>query len=217
MEQLFKSIEKRLKPTKEEIKTIGVVRSGYIADNGKRPKNTPDTLEICPRIRVLIIGKANTGKLTILQKMCGTTDTPTVIDRNGREIDPSILEDLTFMRGMHDIENELFFPSNPRLRFHDSRGFEAGSTEEIDKVRSFIADRANRIELKDRLHIIWYCVPMDQKRVLRKAELTFFENGTGDGQVVFVIVPAGKLTTIQSPSSFFLPSGMDKLYMHSPI
>ncbi|KAG8938861.1 hypothetical protein FRC03_006843, partial [Tulasnella sp. 419] len=87
-------------------------------------------------------------------------------------------------RGMHDIENEIHYPSNPRFVFHDSRGFEAGSTEEIDKVRSFIKQRAAENELKDRLHVIWYCVPMDQKRVLGKGELSFFENGTGDVPVV---------------------------------
>ncbi|KAG8941654.1 hypothetical protein FRC03_004252 [Tulasnella sp. 419] len=159
MEQLFKSIEKRLKSNKKEIKLTGLVTSGIIAGNNKKPQNTPDTLQImqvCPRLRVVIIGKENSGKTTILQKMCGTTDTPIVIDRNGQQIDPSTLEVPTAMRGMHDIENEIFFPSNPRLIFHDSRGFEAGSSDEIDEVRSFIADRSNRIELKDRLHVIWY-------------------------------------------------------------
>ncbi|KAG8911616.1 hypothetical protein FRC02_006494, partial [Tulasnella sp. 418] len=161
----------------------GVVGSSTLNTNDEEMKDTPEILRIrrkCPRFRILVIGKANSGKTTILQKMSGTTDTPIVRDRNGEKIDPSILEDPTAMRGMHDIENEIHYRRNPRFVFHDSRGFEAGSTEEIDKVRSFIKQRAAENELKYKLHVIWYCVPMDQKRVLGKGELSFFENGTGD-------------------------------------
>ncbi|KAG8941729.1 hypothetical protein FRC03_004033 [Tulasnella sp. 419] len=185
--ELLKSIGKHFKPAQKDIPTTGVVGSSSLAGKSKDMKDTPEILRIsekCPRFRILIIGKANSGKTTILQKMCETTDTPIVTDRNGKEIDPSILEDPTAMRGMHDIETEIYYPSNPRFVFHDSRGFEAGSTEEIEKVRSFIEQRSAQNELKDRLHVIWYCVPMDQKRVLGKAELTFFENGTGDVPVV---------------------------------
>ncbi|KAG8949132.1 hypothetical protein FRC03_000445 [Tulasnella sp. 419] len=165
----------------------GIVGSSTVNTHDEEMKDTPEILWIrhkCPRFRILVIGKANSGKTTILQKMSGTTDTPIVRDRNGEKIDPSILEDPTAMRGMHDIENEIYYPSNPHFVFHDSRGFEAGSTEEIDKVRSFIKQRAAENKLKDRLHVIWYCVPMDQKRVLGKAELSFFENGTGDVPVI---------------------------------
>ncbi|KAG8958586.1 hypothetical protein FRC03_009001, partial [Tulasnella sp. 419] len=181
---LLKSIGKHFK---KDIPTTGVVGSSSLASKGKDIKATPEILKIrdkCPRFRILIIGKANSGKTTILQKMCGTTDTPIVTDQNGKQIDDSVLEDPTAMRGMHDIENEIYYPGNPGFVFHDSRGFEAGSTEELDKVRSFIAQRSARHEVKDRLHVIWYCVPMDQKRVLGKAELSFFENGTGDVPVV---------------------------------
>lgn len=34
----------------------------------------------CPKFRVLIIGKANAGKTTILQKVCNTTENPTAVD-----------------------------------------------------------------------------------------------------------------------------------------
>ncbi|KAG8938179.1 hypothetical protein FRC03_007540 [Tulasnella sp. 419] len=116
--------------------------------------------------------------------MCGTTDTPVVIGEDGEEIDHSVLESPTAMRGMHDIENEISYPSNPRFVFHDSRGFEAGSTDEMDKVRNFIAQRSAQRDLKDRLHVIWYCVPMDSRRILSTAESAFFEKGTGDVPVI---------------------------------
>ncbi|KAG8912235.1 hypothetical protein FRC02_006104 [Tulasnella sp. 418] len=165
---------------------LGVVGSSIVAGGDEDNEDTPEILKIrrmCPRFRILIIGKANSGKTTILQKMCGTTDTPVVIDKDGKKIDPSILEDPTVMRGMHDIENEISYPSNCRFVFHDSMGFEAGSVDEMDKVRNFIAQRSSsQGDLKDMLHVIWFCVPMDTGRVLSNAELAFFENGTGDGR-----------------------------------
>ena len=39
-----------------------------------------------PSFRILIIGKANAGKTTILRKICETTDTPTVVNRNGETV-----------------------------------------------------------------------------------------------------------------------------------
>lgn len=58
-------------------------------------------------------------------------------------------------RGIHDIENELIFKSNPQFVFHDSRGFESGSVDEVDNVKTFIAQRAASNELSKQLHAIW--------------------------------------------------------------
>jgi hypothetical protein len=64
--------------------------------------------------------------------------------------------DLTYsQRGLHDIENEMVFRSNPGFVFHDSRGFEAGGDSEFDKVKAFIADRSKETDLKNRIHAIW--------------------------------------------------------------
>jgi len=58
-------------------------------------------------------------------------------------------------RGIHDIENQLIFKSNPQFIFHDSRGFESGSLDEIETVKSFIAKRALGKTLPEQLHAIW--------------------------------------------------------------
>jgi AAA+ ATPase superfamily predicted ATPase len=58
-------------------------------------------------------------------------------------------------RGIHDIENQLIFKSNPQFIFHDSRGFESGSLDEIETVKSFITERARSRELPEQLHAIW--------------------------------------------------------------
>jgi GTPase SAR1 family protein len=40
----------------------------------------------CPHFRVLIIGRANAGKTTILKKVCNTTDEPRIYDPDGKEV-----------------------------------------------------------------------------------------------------------------------------------
>ncbi|KAG1791240.1 GTP-binding protein [Suillus plorans] len=123
------------------------------------------------RFRILIIGRANAGKTTILQRVCDTRENPEIYDSAGEKIDPTV-----FPRGLHDIENEMVFPSNPGFVFHDSRGFEAGGQSEFDKVKAFITRRSNkRLGFDGRIHVIWYCIPMDEDaRSFTEAEVKFF-------------------------------------------
>jgi hypothetical protein len=46
-----------------------------------------------PRFRILIMGRANAGKTTILQRVCKTTEAPEVIDRNGNKVGPHLYPD----------------------------------------------------------------------------------------------------------------------------
>jgi hypothetical protein len=88
----------------------------------------------------------------------------------GNQIDPAVLmasrevghvycgwqhHSTGFQRGVHDIENEMVFRSNPGFIFHDSRGFEAGGHSEFDKVNDFIVRRSQEKRLSDRIHVIW--------------------------------------------------------------
>ena len=71
-------------------------------------------------------------------------------------ISPSNSSSLSIaQRGIHDIEYQLIFRSNPQFIFHDSRGFESGSSDEIETVKSFIARCARSRELSEQLHAIW--------------------------------------------------------------
>lgn len=45
-----------------------------------------DDYHVANRFRVLIMGKANAGKTTILDKMCGSTDVPTVRNEHGKRV-----------------------------------------------------------------------------------------------------------------------------------
>jgi hypothetical protein len=59
-------------------------------------------------------------------------------------------------RGQHDITDELMFSNHKGYVFHDTRGFESGSTNELKIVQEFVRDRAGRKRLQDRLHAIWF-------------------------------------------------------------
>ena len=39
-----------------------------------------------PRFRVLIMGRANAGKTTILQRVCNTTEQPKIFNQDGHEV-----------------------------------------------------------------------------------------------------------------------------------
>jgi len=90
-------------------------------------------------------------------------------------------EDPRRQRGHHNIEDELIFTNHKGYVFHDSRGFEAGSEDELKIVQEFVTRKSRERRLKNRLHAIWlvlqhvystgyrmfllrYCIPMDNNR-----------------------------------------------------
>ncbi|KAJ7193864.1 GTP-binding protein [Mycena pura] len=133
-----------------------------------------DVRSKCKRFRVLVVGRANAGKTTLLKKVCRSVEDPEIWSPSGEKIDASVVEG-SDERGIHDIENQLIFKSNPQFVFHDSRGFESGSVDEVDNVKKFIAKRAASNELSEQLHAIWYCMPTDTNRPSLKADEDFFD------------------------------------------
>ncbi|KAG1776633.1 GTP-binding protein [Suillus placidus] len=130
------------------------------------------------RFRILIIGRANAGKTTILQRVCKTRENPEIYNSAGEKVQSMIpvVPRGCSQRGVHDIENEMVFRNNPGFVFHDSHGFEAGGNSEFHSVKAFIASRSNsRRKLSDRIHVIWYCIPMDEDgRSFTEGEVKFF-------------------------------------------
>ncbi|KAI9567675.1 hypothetical protein HD554DRAFT_930281 [Boletus coccyginus] len=148
------------------------------------------------RFRILVVGRANAGKTTLLQRLCKSTDSPIVRNRAGEKIDIDVKG--TVGRGGHDIEHEISFKDNERFVFHDSRGFDAGSEDELQKVQSFIEERAKEQEPANRLHAIWYCIPMNEHgRPITSAEEFFFSKGVaGNVPVIAVFTKFDALHTI---------------------
>jgi len=87
---------------------------------------------------------------------------------------------------MHNIEDELIFTKHAGYIFHDSRGFEAGGVDELKFVQEFIRRKSRERQLKDRLHVIWYCIPMDNARP--ELDLKFFDDICPDKNVPVVAV-----------------------------
>ncbi|KAH9178942.1 hypothetical protein EDB89DRAFT_1842968 [Lactarius sanguifluus] len=135
------------------------------------------------RFRVLIIGRANAGKTTILQRVCDTTGSP-IIYRGNEEVRGQTF--FYLRRGEHTIDDELRFSNDGRYVFHDSRGIESGSTEELEILKEFIRRKCQERQLENRLHAIWYCVPMDNQRP--RLDLKFFNDICHDRNVPVIMV-----------------------------
>lgn len=52
----------------------------------------------------------------------------------------------------------MVFRSNPTFIFHDSRGFEAGGVDELNKAKAFVAERSKEESFSDQVHVIWYVI-----------------------------------------------------------
>ncbi|KAI5991673.1 GTP-binding protein [Pisolithus orientalis] len=146
------------------------------------------------RFRILIMGRANAGKTTILQRVCNSTAEPEVYDGKGNKIDGVAVQG-TLTRGYHNIEHEILFQSNPGFVFHDSCGFEAGSTHQYDEMKKFVVDRATTRKVNERIHAIWFCIPMAEcHRTVTAAEEKFFnECDTGHVPLIVVLTKADTL------------------------
>jgi hypothetical protein len=106
-------------------------------------------------------------------------------------------------RGQHNIDDELIFTNHEGYIFHDSRGFESGSEDELKTVQEFVKRKSQAKRLKDRLHVIWfvllrihgckitmsrllfrYCIPMDNNRP--SLDLKYFEEICPDKNGMFM-------------------------------
>ncbi|KIO12413.1 hypothetical protein M404DRAFT_993407 [Pisolithus tinctorius Marx 270] len=158
------------------------------------PERAKKYMKNITRFRILVIGRANAGKTTILQRVCNTVDDPEIFDGKGNKIDSALVQG-SLKRGYHDIKDEFVFRSNPGFVFHDSCGFEAGSAEQFDNMKSFVVDCAVARSLRERIHAIWYCIPLtDYHRTVTAAELKFFnECDTGHVPVIVLLTKADVL------------------------
>jgi 50S ribosomal subunit-associated GTPase HflX len=55
-------------------------------DMERQRKRAQNVRRLTKRFRVLIIGRANAGKTTILQRVCNTTEQPKIFNREGHEV-----------------------------------------------------------------------------------------------------------------------------------
>ncbi|KAG6905724.1 hypothetical protein DXG01_001127 [Tephrocybe rancida] len=147
------------------------------------PSNTMSDIAAASKLRdkythfrILVIGRANAGKTTLLKRVCNTTEEPCIYDDQGKNL-----------RGIHDINRPFSFASNPKFIFHDSPGFEAGDEGQLKAVQEFIKKCANATEVNDQLHAIWFCFTPDISRFLLNLEMDFFnQERAGKAPVIAV-------------------------------
>ncbi|KAI6015985.1 GTP-binding protein, partial [Pisolithus marmoratus] len=156
-----------------------------------------------------VMGRANAGKTTILQRVCNSTDEPAIFDGKGNKVWTCRVTDSPecIQRGYHDIQHELVFRSNPGFVFHDSCGFEAGSAQEFDQMRNFVTERAVTTRVNERIHAIWlkqrinlgFAIPVtDSHRTVTAAEQKFFNECDTRHVPVIVLVTKGDAMNVEA-------------------
>ncbi|KAF8064234.1 hypothetical protein FPV67DRAFT_210219 [Lyophyllum atratum] len=136
--------------------------------------------------QILILGRANAGKTTILERLTGASIDKAEVRRDGELLDGQTIKGQSD-RGLHNVEDEIRFPSRPGFVFHDSRGFEAGSSKELSTVQQFVEYRSSKAKVvEEQLHAIWMCLPLDDSRELFEAEKEPFCWSRGDTPLVII-------------------------------
>ncbi|KAF9463374.1 hypothetical protein BDZ94DRAFT_1259203 [Collybia nuda] len=149
----------------------------FALDAGNQLRSTTDDIRrICPRFRILVLGKSGVGKSSLINKAFGVTDAQ-VSDE---------------MRGDADIDREILSNDNPFFVLHDSRGFEGGETATLGLVQNFIKRRGENLEIKAKLHAVWVCVEIPTKggRLLETGVEEFLKSGAGGhlGKVPIIVI-----------------------------
>ncbi|KIK55646.1 hypothetical protein GYMLUDRAFT_1017494 [Collybiopsis luxurians FD-317 M1] len=141
--------------------------------------------EYCPRIRILVIGRRNAGKTTLLQKVARNSVGTVIIRNKEGKLVGSTLTCSIQQSSLH-TSTKFSYYSDEDYVFHDSRGVEAGFEEELNIVKEFIKNKQEKRYLSQRIHVIWLCLPVDNDRPLGPKEMAFFEHGTEGVPVIAV-------------------------------
>ncbi|OJA15815.1 hypothetical protein AZE42_09163 [Rhizopogon vesiculosus] len=122
---------------------------------------TDEIFRICPRFRILVIGKTGVGKSSLINHAFGVQKALASNEQPGQA----------------DIDTEHISQQNDKFVLHDSQGFEPGEVDNVKIVREFIQRRKRMETLGDRLHAVWLCIeiPRAGGRVLEVGTEDFLQ------------------------------------------
>ncbi|KAG2075830.1 hypothetical protein BDR04DRAFT_1139710 [Suillus decipiens] len=104
-------------------------------------------LQICPRFRLLVIGKTGVGKSSLVHQAFKINE---YVSENNR--------------GKADLDREFIAPKHERFLSHDSQGVESGDSDCFTIVKDFIDRRRKMPKLQDKIHLVWLCLPIPPDR-----------------------------------------------------
>ncbi|KAJ8483085.1 hypothetical protein ONZ45_g14726 [Pleurotus djamor] len=168
-------------PNVEQVTTTHSPASSPSSSNSELPSTVGEITRICPRFRVLVIGKSGVGKSSLINKAFGVSAASV---SKGKP-------------GVHDINFEINSEENAHFVVHDSQGFEHGEEGNFETVTKFIQERKLKPDLKDRLHAIWLCIeiPCSGGRVFEIGDEKIIQLQLGHVPFVIVFTKFDKLVT----------------------
>ncbi|KAG1766737.1 hypothetical protein EV702DRAFT_788274 [Suillus placidus] len=171
----------------DNIEIVVVFSGNTTIEHAEQPDSTSDTtqelqpttneiIQICPRFRILVIGKTGVGKSSLINRAFGVHEAIASTHKPGEA----------------NIDHEFISPQNDRFVLHDSKGFEPGGEGNVNIVRGFIERRRNMPALKDQLHAVWLCfeIPRAGGRLLETGTEDFLtlKRGGKLGNIPVVVV-----------------------------
>ncbi|KAK2773433.1 hypothetical protein CKAH01_03893 [Colletotrichum kahawae] len=131
-------------------------------------------------LRILVCGNTGVGKSSLINKVFGVPE--------GEEVTPSCDN----VRGEHNVQEGITWPGRPDLVIHDSRGFEAAGIAELEAVKEFLREKQRETEINKRLHAIWFCLEVNNRRPIQRATQDLFRIIKEHADDIPVIVIATK-------------------------
>lgn len=166
MSKIF-DIIKAPKAIKEQAETIGEVAEDAKSFNIK--KIIDEALEKIGQVNIIIAGKTGVGKSTLVNAVF-----------KGNLAETGVGKPVTQTMKEYTKEGEP-------VHIFDTKGFELGNALTIrEELKLEIAKRKKLGDMKKQIHLAWFCISNDGKRV-EKAEVEFINDLAKDIPVVVVL------------------------------
>nr|GAT47037.1 predicted protein [Mycena chlorophos] len=112
--------------------------------------------------RILVTGRRNTGKTTLLRRLCATS----------------------YTNGANELRVDL---SQGSCLFYDSVAIHDAQDNSVTALKNFLRSKATARTLPEQLHAIWYCISADDELYIPRGDETFFSANIAQNVPVIVV------------------------------